>query len=86
MAVLHGEVGRFPALEKKGQAQWNLFRRDIQRELLGSKGQRVDGIRLQVRGAYLVLNEGKSTKAKPRSSTSERDSQADLQKTVLILE
>lgn len=85
MAV-HGKVGRFPALEKKGQAQWNLFRRDIQKELLGNKGQRVDGIRLQVRGAYLVLNEGESTKAEPRSSTSERDSQADLQKTVWILE
>lgn len=89
MAVLHGEVWLFPALEKKGQAQWNLFRRDIQRELLGSKGQRVDGIRLQERGAYLVLNEGKTAKTEPRSSTSERDSQAensDLQKTDWILE
>lgn len=64
MAV-HVEVWRFPALEIKGQVQWNLFSRDIQRELLGSKGRRVDGIRLQERGAYLVLNEGKTTKVDP---------------------
>lgn len=73
-----------PSVGKKGQAQWNIFRRDIQRELLGSKDQRVNGIRLQERDAYLVLNERKTTKVEPRSSTSERESQAensDLQKT-----
>lgn len=64
-------------MEKKSRAQWNFFRRDIQTELLGYEGQRVDGIRLQERGAYLVLNEGKTTKAEPRNSTSERDSQAE---------
>lgn len=65
-----------PSVGKKDQAQWNICRRDINRELLGSKDQRVDGIRLQERRAYLVLNEGKTTKAEPRSCTSERDSQA----------
>lgn len=78
-----------PSVGKKDQAQWNSCRRDINRELLGSKDQRVDGIRLQERGAYLVLNEGKTTKAEARSCTSERDSQAensDLQKTDSILE
>lgn len=89
MAVLHGEVWRFPALEKERPGSVEYFQNRHQRELLGSKYQRVDGIRLQERVAYLVLNEGKTTKAEPRKSTSERNSQAensDLQKTDWILE